>query len=94
MAATGTTPYEKSETSTRPIDDKASAAAEVTHVDNKDDLGNLTYDLVDEEPEVHWRTYLATAAMFLLNLVQVVALQGPPIAVGYNASAHLSEPTH
>lgn len=39
--------------------------------------GNLVYD-GDEEPEVHMRTWIALAAMFLLNLVQVFALQGPP----------------
>ena len=43
---------------------------------------NIVYDEVDEEPELHARTYIALAAMFLLNLVQVVALQGPPAVVG------------
>ena len=42
---------------------------------------NLEYDNVDEEPELHIQTYLALAAMFLLNMVQVFALQGPPAAV-------------
>jgi hypothetical protein len=42
---------------------------------------NLVYDVVDEEPEIHARTYVAIAAMFLLNLVQVFALQGPPSVV-------------
>lgn len=45
---------------------------------------NLVYDHDDEEPEIHARTYLAVAAMFLLNTVQVVALQGPPAVVSYN----------
>jgi hypothetical protein len=44
---------------------------------------NLVYDHDDEEPEIHARTYLAVAAMFLLNMVQVVALQGPPAVVSY-----------
>ena len=41
---------------------------------------NLVYD-EEEEPELHARTYFALAAMFLLNLVQLVALQGPPASV-------------
>lgn len=48
---------------------------------------NLVYDDVDEEPELHARTYIALAAMFLLNLVQVVALLGPPAVVGDNGAA-------
>jgi hypothetical protein len=43
---------------------------------------NLAYDDVDEEPELHFRTYVAVAAMFLQNLVQLFALQGPPAVVG------------
>ncbi|KEF63228.1 uncharacterized protein A1O9_01205 [Exophiala aquamarina CBS 119918] len=39
---------------------------------------NLTYDDIDEEPSLHVRTYIALAAMFMLNLAQMVALQGPP----------------
>jgi hypothetical protein len=39
------------------------------------------YDNDDEEPELHMRTYVALLAMFLLNLVQVFALQGPPAVV-------------
>ena len=47
---------------------------------------NLVYDDVDEEPELHARTYIALASMFLLNLVQVVALQGPPAVVSDNGA--------
>ena len=47
---------------------------------------NLVYDDVDEEPVLHARTYIALAAMFLLNLVQVFALQGPPAVVGDNGT--------
>jgi hypothetical protein len=43
--------------------------------------GNLVYENLEEEPELHVRTYLALASMFLLNLVQVFALQGPPAVV-------------
>ena len=47
----------------------------------KTEEGNLVYDDVDEEPELHTRTYIALAAFFLLNYVQVYALQGPPLVV-------------
>lgn len=42
---------------------------------------NLVYE-EDEEPEFHARTFFALAAMFLLNLVQVFCLMGPPAGVG------------
>ena len=42
---------------------------------------NFVYDHDDDEPELHLRTYFALAAMFLLNLVQVLALQAPPAVV-------------
>lgn len=41
---------------------------------------NLFYE-EDEEPELHAQTYFALAAMFLLNLVQVFGLLGPPTVV-------------
>lgn len=41
---------------------------------------NLVYE-EDEEPELHAQTYFALAAMFLLNLVQVFGLLGPPAVV-------------
>lgn len=49
--------------------------------------GDWVYDHDDEEPELHMRTYFALAAMFFLNLVQVLALQGPPAVVCYENSA-------
>ncbi|KAK6837344.1 hypothetical protein RU639_001133 [Aspergillus parasiticus] len=63
-------------------DDKTSAAAE-----HLEDIGqvtrvNFTYE-VDEEPEIHARTWFALAAMFLLNMVQVFGLLGPPAALSY-----------
>jgi hypothetical protein len=42
---------------------------------------NLIYLHEGEEPELHAWTYFAVAAMFLLNMVQVLALQGPPAVV-------------
>jgi hypothetical protein len=49
---------------------------------------NLVYNDDEEEPEIHARTYVALAAMFLLNLVQVVALQGPPAVVRLHLSTN------
>lgn len=45
---------------------------------------NLVYTEEDEEPELHARTYIAITAMFLLNYVLVLALQGPPAVVSHN----------
>ncbi len=42
---------------------------------------NTTYDDEEHEPEIHIRTYFAVAAMLLLNYVQIIALQGPPVVV-------------
>lgn len=39
------------------------------------------WDDQDEVPALHFRTWIALAAMFILNLVQLVALQGPPAVV-------------
>lgn len=39
------------------------------------------YERVDEEPELHAPTYVAIAAMCMLNMVQTVALQSPPVVV-------------
>lgn len=64
------------------MDEKPSANAN-HHEDVADSQHDLVYDLDDEEPELHARTYVALAAMFLLNLVQVFALQGPPAVVRY-----------
>lgn len=55
---------------------------EKNHLENVVTLeDNLVYNAVDEEPEIHMRTWIALGAMFLLNLVQVFALQGPPAVV-------------
>lgn len=37
----------------------------------------------DEEPELHMKTWLALAAMCILQYVTLLALVGPPTAVGY-----------
>lgn len=51
-----------------------------THMEQATDV-DLVYDNDDEEPELHARTWLALLAMLFLNMVQVLALQGPPAAV-------------
>ena len=51
------------------------------HEDANASLGNLVYDNDELEPELHMRTYVALAAMFVLNYVGIVALQGPPSVV-------------
>ncbi len=65
-----------------PYDEKTDALSDEKHLE---DVGanehNLVYDDVDEEPELHARTYIALLAMFVLNMVQVFALQGPPAVV-------------
>jgi hypothetical protein len=56
---------------------------------NSDEEQHLeVYNDDEEEPEIHARTYVALAAMFLLNLVQVVALQGPPAVVRLHLSTN------
>lgn len=37
-------------------------------------------------PDLHVRTWIAVAAFFLLNYVQVIALQGPATVVRYGGS--------
>ena len=54
---------------------------EAQHLEKSVTEDNLVYDDVEEEPELHMRTWVALASMFLLNLVQVFALQGPPAVV-------------
>ncbi|EKC99961.1 hypothetical protein A1Q2_05725 [Trichosporon asahii var. asahii CBS 8904] len=46
----------------------------------EDAQGNLEYT-EDAEPALHARTYMALFALFLLNMVQLVALNGPPSGV-------------
>ena len=65
------------------LDEKPSVKT-VEHSPESEQIeGNLTYDDADEEPELHARTYVALLSMFVLNLVQVFALQGPPAVVRY-----------
>ncbi|KIW78982.1 hypothetical protein Z517_08822 [Fonsecaea pedrosoi CBS 271.37] len=65
------------------VEDKRELSSEkqIEDVDGNDQ--NLHYDEVDVEPELHARTYIALFSMFLLNMVQVVALQGPPAVLDF-----------
>ncbi|KAK5447982.1 hypothetical protein LTS15_009481 [Exophiala xenobiotica] len=56
---------------------------QVEDLKTMDTLDNLVYSDAEEEPELHMRTCIVLAAMFILNLVQVVALQGPPAVLNY-----------
>lgn len=75
--------------------EKKESQGEVVHNETSGSLSDPSADQgdTDEEPELHARTYLALAAMFLLNMVQVLALQGPPTVVSlfmgewYNAAS-------
>ncbi|KAM0791525.1 hypothetical protein ACM66B_005975 [Microbotryomycetes sp. NB124-2] len=44
---------------------------------------NLHYTDIEQQPELHWRTYVALFALFMLNLVQVMALTGPVSVLSY-----------
>jgi hypothetical protein len=63
------------------IEEKRDMSSDKQIEDADKNDGNLHYDEVDEEPELHMRTYVALFSMFMLNMVQVVALQGPPAVV-------------
>ena len=63
------------------VDEKRDLSMEKQIEDSDGSDHNLHYDEVDEEPELHMRTYVALFSMFMLNMVQVVALQGPPAVV-------------
>lgn len=65
------------------IQNEQSAESEKDIEQLSDTKGNLIYDNIEEEPELHFRTYIAFGSMFLLNYVQVVALQGPPAVLSY-----------
>ena len=66
---------------TEHIDKPGMATPDNEHLEKSVTEDNLIYDDIEEEPELHMRTYVALASMFLLNLVQVFALQGPPAVV-------------
>lgn len=45
--------------------------------------GNIVYEDADHEPELHYKTYIALGAMFLLNLVNTFSIFSPPVAVSH-----------
>lgn len=63
------------------MDEKGAEQIAPSDEEEQQSTRDLVYDNADEEPELHFRTYIAIAAMFLLNLTQVFALQGPPVVV-------------
>ena len=66
--------------SSRPVEEEG--VLETSHVEKPIDSANdLVCNDVGNEPELHARTYIALVAMFLLNMVQLFALQGPPAVV-------------
>lgn len=77
MAARSGSPVYENDAKERS--EKNAAEARQTE-DTLSEEGNLVYD-GDEEPEIRMRTWIALASMFILNLVQVFALQGPPAVV-------------
>lgn len=50
-------------------------------VEEIEESTNLVYEEVEEVPELHMRTWIALAWMFLLNLVQLITLQGIPAVI-------------
>ncbi|OAQ78164.1 siderophore iron transporter [Purpureocillium lilacinum] len=69
---------------TEPDKDGQTAHHEDTVDDEKSQPAsesNLVYSNAEEEPEIHLRTYIALAAMLMLNYVQIIALQGPPVVL-------------
>ena len=69
-----------------PID-KQEYSAQEKHLENASENSNndnLVYNDDEIEPEIHARTWIALASLWLLNYVQVVALQGPPAVVRSN----------
>lgn len=54
------------------------------HLENvSNPIADLAHADDEVEPEFHTRTYFALIAMFFLNFVQVLALQGPPAVVSF-----------
>lgn len=67
---------------TPSMDEKQDFSTKEKHLEQSPgEVANLSYNDDEAEPELHMRTWLALAAMWLLNYVQVVALQGPPAVV-------------
>ncbi|KAJ9606740.1 hypothetical protein H2200_008749 [Cladophialophora chaetospira] len=48
--------------------------------------GNLLYNEVDVEPELHWRTWVAFLAVWMINFTYSQTTAGPPAVLGYIGS--------
>ena len=70
----GSNPDEKQ--SNTPNADHVEVGRTESHV-----TGNLVYEDEEEEPELHFRTWIAVTSMVLLLSVQSLSLQGPPAVV-------------
>ncbi|KIV91817.1 hypothetical protein PV10_06314 [Exophiala mesophila] len=51
--------------------------------DHVESINAPVWDNEDEEPELHMRTWVALAAMVVLQFVMLLALQGPPAVLSY-----------
>ena len=51
------------------------------HVESTGEGGNLAYTDAEHEPALHFRTWIAIAAMCMYNLATTAALFGPPVVV-------------
>lgn len=70
--------------STEP-QEKDETGVHLEHLEMKDShtdaLGNLVYSNDEEEPELHFRTWIALASVGLVLCGQGIAFQGPPTVV-------------
>lgn len=72
------------DSSTKPDGDVDAVNAkhfETLQLDTIEKLQGYEYTDIDEAPELHMRTYIALASMLMLNMAQLLALQGPPAMV-------------
>jgi hypothetical protein len=57
-------------------------AEEAIHDEGQVAIDNNVGQIADiEEPQLHLKTYIAIAAMMLMNIAQLMSLQGPPTVV-------------
>lgn len=74
--------HTKADSDELPKDDGGSV-----HVEKVD--GNLHYDNEEEEPELHFRTYIAVGSVIVFTFAGLWSLQGPPSVVSvYNQANH------
>ena len=63
----------------REGEDKSESKAHLEHINTISD--DLVYDDAEHEPQLHFRTWVALAAMWLYNYVIVLTLLSPPAVV-------------